>query len=174
MRTQNERDPWTPLTSQFLTEALNRRVDDVTCTRIGIDRGFAGTVLRVRAHTGGLPALTLVAKIGPDPTLEREVVFYRDLAPRLAMPAPRCWYAGPAADGTPVVLLEDLAAARPGDALVGASIEDTASVLACMIPVWRHPATDPVVAALSAWGTDPAVRQERFRLQWTRQRERRS
>jgi hypothetical protein len=113
-----------------------------------------------------------VAKVGPDPALDREVAFYRKLAGRLAAPAPQCWYAGPAPDGTPVVLLEDLTRAHSGDALAGGSVADIAAVLASMVPVWRHPAGGPALWTLPLWGSDPAVRQERFRVSWANLRER--
>jgi hypothetical protein len=159
------------LPSAFLAAVLKLPVDEVGYERIGVGRGFASTVLRLTIHAHGRLPLTAVAKVGPDPALDREVAFYRELAGRLAAPAPRCWYAGPAPDGTPVVLLEDLTAARSGDALAGGSVADIAAVLASMVPVWRNPAAGPVLGTLPPWGSDPAVRQERFRVSWASLRE---
>jgi Phosphotransferase enzyme family len=158
------------LPAGFLGSVLRLPVDEVACERIGADRGFASVVLRLTITAQDRQPLTVVAKVGPDPALDAEVAFYRELAERLAAPAPRCRYAGPAPDGTPVLLLEDLTAAHSGDALAGGSVEDIAAVLASMIPVWRQPATGPA-AALPLWGSDPAVRQERFRVSWGHQRE---
>ncbi|MGH3277153.1 MAG: phosphotransferase [Streptosporangiaceae bacterium] len=159
------------LPAAFLTAVLKLPTNEVSFERIGADRGFAGTVLRLTIKAHDRKPLTLVAKVGPDPALDREVTFYRDLATRLSAPAPRCWYAGPAPDGTPVLLLEDLTAARAGDALTGCSIDDVAAVLASMAPFWRHPATSPVIGTLPSWGGDPAARQERFRVSWASLRE---
>jgi hypothetical protein len=159
------------LPSAFLAAVLELPVDEVGCERIGAGRGFASTVLRLTVRARGREPFTVVAKVGPDPALDREVAFYRELTGRLAAPAPRCWYAGPAPDGTPVVLLEDLTAARCGDALAGGSVTDIAAVLASMVPVWRHPAAGPVLGMLPLWGSDPAVRQERFRVSWASLRE---
>lgn len=157
--------------SAFLAAVLKVPAGEVGCERVGVGRGFASTVLRLTVQAHGRPPLTVVAKVGPDPALDREVAFYRELAGRLAAPAPQCWYAGPAPDGTPVVLLEDLTCARPGDALAGGSVADVAAVLASMASVWRQPAAGPVLGMLPLWGSDPAVRQERFRVSWARLRE---
>lgn len=159
------------LTPAFLAEILRRPVDDVAVERIGVDRGFAGTVLRVMIGAADRPPLTVVAKVGPDPALDREVSFYRDLAGQLAAPTARCWYAGPSPDGTPIVVLEDLGDARPGDALDGADVEDAAAVLTAMVPVWSCKPTDSLLATLPRWGGDPVRRQERFCSNWASQRE---
>jgi hypothetical protein len=159
------------LPSGFLTAVLRLPVLEVGYERIGAERGFASAVLRLTIEVHGREPFTVVAKVGPDPALDREVAFYRELADRLAAPAPRCWYAGPGPDGTPVVLLEDLTSARFGDALAGSSVDDIAAVLASMVPVWRHPAVGPVLGALPLWGSNPAARQERFRVSWSNLRE---
>jgi Ser/Thr protein kinase RdoA (MazF antagonist) len=159
------------LPSGFLAAALKVPVDEVGYERIGADRGFASTVLRLTIEVHGRQPLTVVAKVGTDPALDREVAFYRELADRLAAPAPKCWYAGPAADGAPVVVLEDLTSARSGDALAGGGVDDVAAVLASVVPVWRHTATGPALGALPLWGSDPAGRQERFRVSWANLRE---
>ena len=155
----------------FLAGVLKLPIDEVGYEPIGAGRGFASAVLRLTIEAYGRRPLTVVAKVGPDQALRREAAFYRELAGRLAAPAPQCWYAGPAPDGTPVVLLEDLTLARSGDALAGGSVEDIAAVLTSMVPVWRNPATGPGLGALPLWGSDPVVRQERFRASWANLRE---
>lgn len=159
------------LPSAFLAAVLKVPVDEVEYERIGAGRGFASTVWRLTVRAHGRQPFSAVAKVGPDPALDREMAFYRELAARLAAPAPHCWYAGPAPDGTPVVLLEDLTRARGGDALAGGSVADIAAVLASMVPFWRQPAAGPVMGTLPLWGSDPAVRQERFRVSWASLRE---
>lgn len=159
------------VTSEFLARVLGLPVAEVTYERIGTGRGFAGTVMRATIQARARAPLTVVVKLGPDPALDREVSFYRDLAGPLAAPAPRCWYAGPASDGMPVLILEDLASARPGDALTGASVDNVAAVLGSMVPVWQRPAADRHLCALPVWGGDPRERQERFRARWASQRD---
>ncbi|RMH69652.1 MAG: DUF1679 domain-containing protein [Actinomyces sp.] len=84
-----------------------------------------------RAVAAGAPP-SLVGKF-PSPSEEsraagaaggyrNEVRFYRELAPRLAVRTPRCWYAAVNDDSTSfTLLLEDLAPAVAGDQLAGAT-----------------------------------------------------
>jgi aminoglycoside/choline kinase family phosphotransferase len=56
---------------------------------------------------------------------EREVCFYRDVAPQITLRIPRCYFAAMNADsGESLVLLEDLTAGRAGDNLVGCSTQE--------------------------------------------------
>jgi len=55
---------------------------------------------------------------------EREVFFYRDLAPRLSIRVPRCYYADIRGQGPEfLILMEDMNPARQGDQLAGCSPE---------------------------------------------------
>jgi hypothetical protein len=114
------------LPSAFLAAVLGMPVDEVGYERIGGDRGFASTVLLLTIQAHGRPPLTAVAKVGPDPALDREVAFYRVLAGRLAAPAPQCRYAGPAPS-----LREQLAAEVPREIwLVGERLRDSLETIA--------------------------------------------
>jgi aminoglycoside/choline kinase family phosphotransferase len=63
-------------------------------------------------------------------TYEVEVRFYQDLAPSLPVRAPHCHHADiDLATGDFVLLLEDLAPARPGDQVAGCSVDQAALVL---------------------------------------------
>jgi len=58
-------------------------------------------------------------------TYEREVCFYREIADRVSLRTPRCYYSAfdpETADH--VLLLEEISDARPGDQFAGCSIED--------------------------------------------------
>jgi hypothetical protein len=61
---------------------------------------------------------------------EREVRFYRELAPRVSLPVARCYYAAhdPGSNDF-VLLIEDLGDARIGDQLESCSIEDAERVI---------------------------------------------
>lgn len=76
---------------------------------------------------------------------EREVVFYRDLAPRLGIAVPRCYHAAIDAEGRQfVILMEDLAPARAGDQLAGCSVEVARAAVLQLVglqaPTWCDPA----------------------------------
>jgi aminoglycoside/choline kinase family phosphotransferase len=166
---------------------------DARC--IGADRGFTGVVARLRPtyRRGGVggPASMVVklpmaerdapssyrAAVSADPgatgrhfrRCAAEVFFYRDLAAGLGGGVLSPLYT--AVDDRAhrvVLLLPDLAAARPGDALVGCSPEEVDAVLRSVAPLhaawWARPAGRrpgwlPVLL------TDAASRQERYRAQ---------
>jgi hypothetical protein len=75
---------------------------------------------------------------------EIETSFYRVLAPRLAVRSPRCLHVSydAATDGV-LLLLEDLAPARPGDQLAGCTVDQAALAVAELprldAPLWGDP-----------------------------------
>ena len=178
--------------------ALRRgAVEGLNWEPIGEERGFTGVVARLRLRYAGLepgeaPPPSLVAKF---PTAERatpsayraahqrdaaaawrhyercarEVRFYREVGPGSGLAVPRPYFA--AADdgaGRVVLLLEDLADARPGDALAGCSPAEAALVLDAIAPVharWWGRLGPGVLPWLPPWGGDPAARQERYAQQ---------
>ncbi|MEY2448044.1 MAG: hypothetical protein QOH79_1520 [Acidimicrobiaceae bacterium] len=129
------------ITPEWLTEVLGAPV-------VSVDREMVGTgqmgdsvrlTLGYEADTEG-PA-SIVAKLPAlDPTsrataaavrsYEIEVSFYRELAPTLAVRAPRCYLArhDQVTDDF-VLLLEDLAPARQGDQLAGCSVDQAATAV---------------------------------------------
>ncbi len=109
---------------------------DFTAERIGT--GQLGKCFRYRLRLAGDdPAVprTLVGKFpSDDPTSRatgvalrnyiKEVSFYRELASRLSISRPRCYYAEIEGEGPEfALLLSDLAPARQGDQLAGCSAE---------------------------------------------------
>jgi hypothetical protein len=89
--------------------------------------------LELEGDARGVPR-SLVGKFPSDDPLSRatgeqlgnyhrEVMFYRQLANRLPITKPRCYFAEIAGRGSDfAILLEDLAPARPGDQLAGCSV----------------------------------------------------
>lgn len=103
-----------------------------------IGTGQVGKCVRYQLHLAdesGPAPQTLVGKFPSDNDLsrdsavamgiyEREVFFYRDLAPRLSIRVPRCYYADIVGQGPEfMILMEDLQPARQGDQLAGCSPE---------------------------------------------------
>lgn len=134
------------VSSAFLTSALRNDFPraDVTWCRpepLTSERGMSRTI--VRLHLGGeagLPA-SLIGKLTPaDPAgraqlhamgfFEREVRFYRALAAATPMDTPTCYFADlDPGTGHAFPLLEDLAPARIGDTVAGATLEDVTVAL---------------------------------------------
>ncbi len=119
------------ITADWLTLALGRRVDHVAATPVGT--GQIGTCYRLALRGDpGLPATVLAKLPAADPAaralLENpyrtEVRFYREIAPTVAVRAPRVHHAAMAeAGGAFVLLLEDLAPAVQGDQIAGAGAD---------------------------------------------------
>lgn len=147
------------LTPEWLSVCLDRRVEAVTAERIGMDRGFVGTVVRVHLVGGDGATSSVVAKLGPDPSLTAEIGFYRRAAVALKAPAPRCLYAGEGPHGEPVLLLEDVQVAREGDALAGATRDEAAAVLEAMAEFWAVRGDEPGLRDLHGWGSPPIPTQ---------------
>jgi hypothetical protein len=179
------------VTPEWLTAALRNAGAAADAAVVGFDvepfaagRGFVARVVRFRLRYSGEPhgaPRSLIAKFGPaDPDLraalngarlfEREVRFYAELADTAALRTPRCYYgAVDEASGGCVLLLEDLAALRPGDNLHGCSLEDAALAVRQIARFhaswWEHPRLD-CLEWMPARGSNPAGIQETFRQRW--------
>jgi hypothetical protein len=130
------------LTPQWLTGCLRAagladvHVVDVRTERIGTGQAAACArlFLGFAGNSQQAPA-TLIAKFPPDDEqtrrgcvamgiYRREVEFYRDIAPRLTMSLPRCYFHEVDAAGDAfLILMEDLAPAVAGDQLAGCAPE---------------------------------------------------
>ena len=107
-------------------------------TVIGAGIGFIGTVARLTLSYDGAPATapaTLVAKVpSADPgsravgmmygLYEREVRFYQHLGQDAGIPVPFCYHADFDANGSAIILLEELTGGRFGDQVAGSTPEE--------------------------------------------------
>jgi hypothetical protein len=134
------------LTPAWLSDALGAEVAGVHVTPIAEGEGFMGRLGRV-ALTYADPSAaaerpaSVVAKLPTDEPgsvalgqmlriWEREAKFYRDLAPKLPVRTPHCWYAdGDHDSGIYALLLEDLSPYTCGDQVVGATPEQAAAAV---------------------------------------------
>ena len=131
------------LTTGWVEAALREAGFDVSVSGVEaepVGTGQMSVSLRVRfrhePETSGVPE-TLIVKI-PSPNRDirqlvspgyrAEIAFYRELAPTVAVRAPRCHLAVANDDASSfTLLLEDLAPAVPGDQIAGATVEAVAS-----------------------------------------------
>jgi aminoglycoside/choline kinase family phosphotransferase len=96
---------------------------------------------------------------------EQEVRFYRELADGGAF-FPREYGAWADADRRRMMLLlEDLSASEPGDALLGCTVEHAARVIDRLAPFHAHWWGRADHGWLPSWNRDPVERAERFRRQ---------
>jgi aminoglycoside phosphotransferase (APT) family kinase protein len=130
------------VTPAFFTELLRASghpgvlVDRFSAEPVGT--GQIGRCVRFRLELAGDGSGVPRSLVGKFPSLDalsrqtgvqlrnyaREIYFYRELAARVPISKPRCYYAEIAGDGPEFALiLEDLAPARQGDQLAGASPE---------------------------------------------------
>jgi Phosphotransferase enzyme family len=121
------------LTDSWLSSVLHTDVKVGGASRIG--DGLVGMNIRLALQSDGSVPSSLIAKLpSPDPTsratgialrnYEREVGFYLEIAPTVDIRVARCYHAEWHADtGDFVVLMEDLAPARPGDQIVGCTVD---------------------------------------------------
>jgi hypothetical protein len=114
--------------------------------------------LDYEGEAGSAPA-TIVGKF-PSPSVESraaggaggykaEVRFYQELASRLSIRVPDCFYAALSEDGTSfVLLLEDMAPAVQGDQIAGASREEIATTIVNLAglhaPLWQDAQLDQI------------------------------
>ena len=100
----------------------------------------------------------MVAKLAEGPLEARrgvaaghrsEVGFYQHLAPKLAVRAPMCWYAGLADEGAQfTLLLEDLAPRRPGRQVDGRSLHEAEAAVRNLAGLHASSWNDPHLLGL--------------------------
>lgn len=132
----------TDLTPDWLTATLRETsgepvtVAALQSAPLAAAQGFYGQLLRLhltyRGKSAGLPA-TLIAKFSSDnkamrdrsiDAYQREVNFYRRLAPHIDLPTPHCYYAEiDAKSGNHLILLQDLFPAQSGSRSSGCTTE---------------------------------------------------
>jgi thiamine kinase-like enzyme len=170
------------VTPSWLASVLDRDVDSARWERVGEDRGFTGLVGKVTLTYADVAAdqpASLIVKLPMaegenvswyraaqqrDPALARryyeraalEARFYREVDTAAAA---RLYYAAvDEAHERVVLVLEDLTAGRPGDALHGCSVDEAALVLERMAHVQAHSR----VKEFPRWADRLDARQERY------------
>jgi hypothetical protein len=158
------------LTTEWLTERLrasdairSARVTNFSTTPVGEGIGMLGILVRVALEYDqqepGAPA-SLVAKFATPveanravamayKLYEREVGFYREIAPTIDAAAPTCYAAEvDPASGDCVLLLQDLSGLRTGDQVAGCDAATATQVIDAVVPLhakyWGHPEDLPV------------------------------
>ena len=143
------------ITADWLTSALRASIPDVAVRAVEIEKigtGQTGANYRLHLDADALPP-TLVAKTAAGDRAARERVsqgyrsevgFYTVLRDQVQIRTPRCWHAEISDDNcTFVLLLDDLAPARPGVQADGCTIEqarDSVRNLAGLhAPLWNSP-----------------------------------
>lgn len=152
------------ITVEWLSAALGTEVTAVAVAPVGTGQLGTGLLVDVTTAEGrgaeedGVPARLFVklptADVGMRPLVHgvyrAEVVFYRDLAPTLAIRAPRCHYAAIGDEGTGefTLVLDDAAPRVQGDQLAGLT---PAQALDCAVnlaglhgPRWCDPTLDAI------------------------------
>jgi aminoglycoside phosphotransferase (APT) family kinase protein len=149
------------ITPAWLNGVLGGPVRAVQARALAAEEGLTGRVLRLRlkyaSRQPGVPA-SLVAKFSTSNAAlrlllhrfrlyEREQRFYQEVAARVPVPTPRCYFAGlDAATGNSLLLLEDLDGHRCGDNVAGCTRDEAARVLRLLARVharfWQHPDLD--------------------------------
>lgn len=139
----------------WLTQVLGIRVEGFEEEVIGAGRGFVSTTTRLRLRTdppGCEPAAVVLKSESANPVFqglsrqlrafEREVRFYRELAPPLADQLPRV-HGCSDGDDDHWLLMDDLSDLRPGDQVRGLSQEEVGAVLRRIARVharyWQDP-----------------------------------
>jgi hypothetical protein len=146
------------LTPVFLSEALGRRVADVTLEPVGTGQVADSARITFVWDPPDDGPKTLVAKVtsaseisraiaGITRTYEIEVGFYNDLAPQIGVNAPACHYAAhDPTTGAYCVILDDLAPCQQGDQMRGCTVDEAALALRELpelhAPGWDGPLLD--------------------------------
>ena len=124
--------------------------------RVGEEYGFASEIWRYRL-TDGHTSLAVIVKLWSTDAGDREVHFYRDMAPRSGIRLPRCHHAGvDVAARRAVLVLEDLAPVRQGDVL-DAPDADAAAALTDVVSRF-HAAWTERPELMAGWLGRPRVR----------------
>ena len=163
------------LTPAWLTAALRSsghldpegQVTGVDVSPVGTGQMGAAVRLALRYDGAGDAPATLIAKLAAsDETsratarsvraYEREVRFYQQLAPQLPIRTPRAFYADVDVEtADQVLLLEDLAPARPGDQLAGCSVAAARTAVDELVKLHAPRWADPALADLEWLHRDP-------------------
>lgn len=148
------------LSAGWLGEVFDTRVHGFEVERLGEGAGLIGLVVRLHLDADGAPA-SVIAKF-PSPAAAnrevaqtydmygREVRFYRNVAPRVRLRTPACYFgAFDQATHDFVLLLEDLKDFRIGDQVAGCTLEEAKAILEILArfhaSVWAPTDLDHVI-----------------------------
>ena len=148
------------LTPEWLGAALGGApVETVELEAIGTGQMSDSTRVKIgyrAGHPGG-PASVVLKSASSDESsratgvglgiYEREVRFYRELAPRIGGPLARCYLAAIGQDGSFTILLEDLAPAQQGDQIAGCSVEQARVAVEALARLHAPVFADPQLGA---------------------------
>ncbi|BBX93627.1 phosphotransferase [Mycolicibacterium boenickei] len=119
------------VTAPWLTEALGVHVTAVRAERIALDTGFSAALYRIYLNGSGDVPKTLIVKLPADSLArggmemlggyQRELYFYRHIAPNAPIATPRCYVARMSGPDF-VLVLEDLQDWENADHLAGLSL----------------------------------------------------
>jgi hypothetical protein len=147
--------PATPedVTAAWLADALGLPIKAITAEPIGVGVGLLGDLVRV--HTGLEDPASVIVKLPshspPNKAIgmafkfyEREVRFFRDIAPTARVRTPKVWHVDMDLDKERfVVVLEDLAHLELGDQVVGLTVEQAVAAVQAIAPFhaqwWESP-----------------------------------
>ena len=153
------------LTPEWLTDALRAdgaisasRVTGVSTTPVGEGIGMLGILTRAALEydkpEAGAPASVVGKFATPVESnravamayrlYEREVGFYREIAPNIDVSAPHCYAAEVEPEsGDCILLLEDLSDMRTGDQVAGCTAATAQQIIDAVVPLhakyWGHP-----------------------------------
>jgi phosphotransferase family enzyme len=148
------------VTSEWLSAALAADVNEVDVTPIGT--GQTGATYRVSATYAtqrDLPDTFAIKLPASDDTVRErvalgylsEVEFYTDVADRVRIPVPRCFYSDISEDGADfVLLLADMAPAVQGDQIAGCAPQEAQLAVQALAGLHGPSWCDPVWLGLSA------------------------
>ncbi|MCU1601146.1 MAG: hypothetical protein JWO22_1855 [Frankiales bacterium] len=142
------------LSADWLTEALGEPVSSYSVAPVGT--GQMGDSFRITTDSGRTAVLKVAAA---DETsratglalriFEVEVCFYLELARKLRVPVPQCFYGEVEVDtGWFTLLMQDLAPAVQGDQLTGCSLEQAELALTALAHLHGSSWEDQEIAAL--------------------------
>ncbi len=150
----------TDITDEWMSRALGVDVAIVEEQRVGT--GQVGMCVRYRLEGSDEAPARVVAKLPSDDDVsratgvamrnyEREVRFYKEIAPTVGIRTPRCYHADWDADsGLFVLVLEDLAPAQQGDQIEGCTVDEAALALDELAKLHAPRWADPTLADI-AW-----------------------
>ncbi len=147
------------LTPQWLAAALDcGPIESLSLTEIGTGQMSESTRVEI-TYVGEpeAPASVVLKTASTDETsratgvglgiYDREVRFYRELAPRIGGPLADCHFAAIAGDGSFTIVLEDLAPATQGDQIAGCSVAQARLAMRSLAELQAPVFSDPQLGA---------------------------